>query len=166
SIVVGKDASGTANPVPSDWLVFNKNNAPPNQQYLSSVSAQNLGTKNNGHPGDVYVGFFNPLLASYGDPTGTAYFMVTNALGAYLQDPSLLVSDCTQQITLDFDFTGSNITSLKRLRRTDGQVELVPLIHLTGNQYRLTFDLEGGTGDLFKYNDGTPFVGIELPVFT
>ena len=76
------------------------------------------------------------------------------------------MSDCTQQITLDFDFTGSNITSLKRLRRSDGQVELVPLTHLSGNQYELTFDLEGGTGDLFKYNDGTPFVGLELPVLT
>ena len=30
----------------------------------------------------------------------------------------------------------------------------------------MTFDLEGGTGDLFKYNDGTPFVGVELPVIT
>jgi autotransporter-associated beta strand protein len=159
NIILGKDSAGNTNPVPIDWPLFNKTNAPPNQQYLTSVSAQNLGTKNGGNPGDVYVGFFNPLLASYGDPAGTAYFMVTNALGAYLQDPSLLVSDCTQQITLDFDFGASTINSLQRLRRSDGQVEVVPLTHLSDNKYQLVFDLEGGTGDLFKYNDGTPFVG-------
>ncbi len=154
------------NAPPIDWPTFAKTNAPPNQQYLTGVSAQNLGTKNNGHPGDVYVGFFNPLLTSYGDPAGTAYFMIENALGAYLQDPSLLVTDCTQRITLDFDFTGSSITSLQRLRRSDGQVEVVPLSHLSGNQYELTFDLEGGTGDLFKYNDGSPFVGVQFPPVT
>jgi len=166
SIAVGKDASGTPNPVPGDWLPFNKTNAPLNQQYLTSVSATNIGTKNNSQPGDVYVGFFNPLLTSYGDPAGTAYFMVTNALGPYLDDPSATVADCIQRITLDFDFGASSINSLQRLRRSDGQVEVVPLSHLTGNQYELTFDLEGGTGDLFKYNDGTPFVGIQLPVIT
>jgi autotransporter-associated beta strand protein len=166
SIAVGKDASGTPNPVPGDWLPFSKTNAPLNQQYLSSVSATNIGTKNNGQPGDVYVGFFNPLLTSYGDPAGTAYFMVTNALGPYLDDPSATVANCMQRITLDFDFGAGSINSLQRLRRSDGQVEVVPLSHLTGNQYELTFDLEGGTGDLFKYNDGTPFVGVQLPVVT
>lgn len=163
SIVIGKNAGGTANPVPSDWLVFNKNNAPPNQQYLTSVSATNIGTKNNGQPGDVYIGFFNPLLTSYGDPAGEAYFMITNALGAYLDDPTATVTDCLQRITLGFDFGASSISSLQRLRRSDGLVEVVPLTHLSGSQYQLTFDLEGGTGDLFKYNDGTPFVGVELP---
>jgi autotransporter-associated beta strand protein len=161
NIVLGQDPSGATNPVPIDWPTFNPANAPTNQQYLKTVSALNLGTKNNGHPGDVYVGFFNPLLAAYGDPIGEAYFMVTNALGAYLQDPTLTVSDCTQQITMDFDFGASGINSLQRLRRSDGQVEVVPLTHLTGNQYRLSYNLEGGTGDLFKYNDGTPFVGID-----
>src|SRR5262249_45805249 len=115
-------------------------------------------------PGDVYVGWFNPLSTSYGDPAGEAYFMITNALGAYLQDPTLTVNDCIQQITLNFDFGGSGINSLERLRRSDGQVESVPLTHLTGNQYQYVFNLEGGTGDLFKYNDGTPFVGVELPL--
>lgn len=161
NIVLGKDASGTTNLVPIDWPLFNKANAPPNQQYLGSVVAQNPGTKNGGQPGDVYVGFFNPLLASYGDPAGTAYFMVTNALGAYLQDATLTPADCAQQITLDFDFGSSTVNSLQRLRRSDGQVEVVPLSYISGNKYRLLFDLEGGTGDLFKYNDGTPFVGVQ-----
>lgn len=161
SIVVGKNAAGVPNPVPSDWLVFNKSNAPLNQQYLASISATNIGTKNSGQPGDVYIGFFNPLLTSYGDPAGTTYFMATNALGPYLDDASATVAECLQQLTLDFDFGASKVNSLQRLRRSDGQVEVVPLTYLSANLYRLTFDLEGGTGDLFKYNDGTPFVGVQ-----
>lgn len=66
------------------------NDAPVNQRYLTGVSAINLGGENNGQPGDVYVGFFNPLHASFGDPAGTTYFMITNALGAYLQDPAVV----------------------------------------------------------------------------
>ena len=158
SIVVGKDSAGNSNPVPSDWLPFAKGNAPANQQYLTSLSAQNIGTKNNGQPGDVYVGFFNPLHASLGDPAGEAYFMVTNALGAYLNDPTATVADTQQRITLNFDNNYSGVSSLQRLRRSDGQVEIVPLTRNSNGTYTLVFDLEGGTGDLFKYNDGTPFV--------
>ncbi len=166
SIVRGRDPSGNLNPVPISWTDFSTNDAPPNQRYLTGVSAVNLGSKNNGQPGDVYVGFFNPLLASYGDPAGEAYFMITNALGAYLQDPSLLVTDCTQRITLNFNFGASGINSLERLSRDTGLVENVPLTHLSGSNYQLTFDLDGGTGDLFKYNDGTPFVGVQSAILT
>jgi autotransporter-associated beta strand protein len=166
SIVLGKDAAGNTNPMPGDWLAFNQNNAPPNQRYLTGVSATNIGTKNNGQPGDVYIGFFNPLHESFGDPAGTAYFMVTNALGPYLDDPTATVVDCMQRITLDFDFGATTINSLQRLSRDTGQVEVVPLTHIMDNKYRLVFDLEGGTGDLFKYNDGTPFVGLQAPATT
>jgi autotransporter-associated beta strand protein len=171
SILQGKNAAGQTNPVPGDWLVFNKNNAPPNQQYLSSLSAVNLGTKNGGHPGDVYVGFFNPLHASFGNPAGEVYFMVMNGLGGDLQIPNgqggtmsdntATVAQTQQQITLDFDMGTSTINSLQRLRRSDGQVEVVPLTHVSGRTWRLTFNLDGGTGDLFKYNDGQVFVGAQ-----
>src|SRR5213075_2783165 len=75
--------------------------------------------------------------------------------------PTALVTECQQQITLNFDFGSADIDSLKRLRRSDGTVEIVPLTHLSGSQYQLVFTLDGGTGDLFKYNDGSPFVGLE-----
>ena len=29
-------------------------------------------------------------------------------------------------------------------------------------KFQLQLKLDGGTGDLFKYNDGTPFVGVQL----
>src|SRR5207249_151115 len=95
-IVLGKNAAGVTNAVPIDWQVFNKTHAPPNQQYLSAVSAINSHATNNGNPGDLYIGYFTPLSTSYGDPAGTAYFMVTNALGIDLQDPSLDLN-ATQQ---------------------------------------------------------------------
>jgi len=174
SFIAGKDPSGATNALPIDWLQFNRSNAPINQQYLTSVSAANLGTKNNGNPGDVYVGYFNPLHASYGDPAGTAYFMVTNALGAYLQDPSLLATDCIQQITMNFDFGVTGINSLQRLNRNSGLVEIINTSYSDGGntvftsqgngKYQLQLKLEGGTGDLFKYNDGTAFVGVQSGV--
>jgi autotransporter-associated beta strand protein len=182
SIVQGKNASGQTNPVPGDWLVFNQANAPPAQQYLTSVSARSLSYKNGvdtsnpdgnggfyGYAGDVYVGFFNPLHTSFG-PAGSTYFMIMNGLGGNLtlpngqSDNTALVSETVQQITLGFNFGASGINSLQRLRRSDGQVEIIPLTHITGNQYQYIFNLEGGTGDLFKYNDGSPFVGIEAPI--
>lgn len=166
SIVRGRDPSGNLNPLPISWKDFSSSDAPPDQRYLTGVSAVNLGSKNNGQPGDLYIGFFNPLHTSYGNPAGTTYFMVTNALGAYLQDATLSAADCTQRITLDFDFGSSGINSLLRLSRDHGQVEVVPLTHVTGSQYRFVFDLEGGTGDLFKYNDGTPFVGVPFQATT
>src|SRR4029079_10305531 len=119
---------------------------------------------NGGQPGDVYLGYFNPLLTSYGDPAGEIYFMVTNAMGAYLQDTASLVADYAQQITLDFNFGATGINSLQKLSRDTGLVEIVPLTSLGGSQYRLQYNLEAGTGDLFKYNDGTPFVGVESPI--
>src|SRR5205823_13776748 len=62
--------------------------------------------------------------------------------------------------TLNFDTAYSGISTLQRLRRSDGKLEVVPLTRTTNRQYQYTWELEGGTGELFKYNDGTPFVGI------
>jgi autotransporter-associated beta strand protein/predicted outer membrane repeat protein len=170
SIVRGQDANGNITAVPGGWQDFHAGDAPPNQPYFTSISnVANLGTKNNGHPGDVYVGFFNPLLSTLGDPNGEAYFMVTNGLGGSLvlpngsSDNTALVSETQQTMTLNFDFGVSGIETLQRMRRSDGRVEVVPLTHVSGNTYTYTFTLDGGTGDLFKYNDGTSFVG--APVF-
>jgi hypothetical protein len=81
--------------------------------------------------------------------------MVTNGLS----DPTGLVSETRQKITLTFDFGTSGITGLQRLSRTTGYLENVVLIHDGGSQYHLDLTLDGGTGDLFKYDTGAPFVG-------
>jgi autotransporter-associated beta strand protein len=170
SIFREQDANGNLTGLPSGWQDFHPSDAGPNQPYLTNITnVTNLGTKNNGHPGDVYVGFFNPLLSSLGDPNGEVYFMVTNGLGGSLtlpngsSDNTATVAQTQQTMTLNFDFGLTGIESIMRMRRSDGRVEVVPLTYVSGNTYKYTFTLDGGTGDLFKYNDGTPFVG--APVF-
>jgi hypothetical protein len=64
-----------------------------------------------------------------------------------------------QQINIDFNFGSSGINSLLRLSRETGEVELVELTHFGGSQYGLSLILDGGTGDLFKFNNGGTFVG-------
>lgn len=171
SIIPGQNADGSNRGVPGGWINWGKGDAPADHQYMTSVSAVNLGTKNGGHTGDVYVGYFNPLLTASADPTAEAYFMVTNGLGGDLtlpngsSDNTATVAETQQQITLTFDFGASGVTSLQRLSRLTGQLEVVPLTHVSGSTYQLVFTLDGGTGDLFKFNDGTPFVGVEKPVY-
>ncbi len=177
SFVAGAGSSG----LPGEWLNFDRNNAQPAQRYLSGINnITNLGTKNGGLSGDVYVGFFNPLLRTFGDPTNTTYFMVMNGLGGNLtlpngqSDNTATVADTRQQMTLDFDFGITGINSLLRLNRNTGQVDVINtsysdggntvLTSLGGGKYQLQLKLDGGTGDLFKYNDGTAFVGAQSGV--
>ncbi len=72
--------------------------------------------------------------------------MLTNLYHA----SNLLSSQATLTLTVTFD---STISSLLRLNRTTGQQEIVSLTN-----HALTLTLPGGTGDLFKYNNGVSFV--------
>lgn len=128
-------------------------------QWMTNVAVANLGTTNNSLTGDVIVSYFMPLVES---DDGAAfehewYFMITNALSPDNTTPA----DCAQLITLNFDFRDSGIDSLERLNRLTGQIELIPLIHDGGSLYHYAFTLAGGVGDLFKFNTGAVFVGIE-----
>ena len=141
----------------------------------ASTTSPIWARKTAGLSGDVYVGFFNPLLRSFGDPTNTTYFMVMNGLGGNLSLPSgqsdntATVAETRQQMTLNFDFGITGINSLLRLNRNTGQVDVINtgfsdggntvLTSLGGGKYQLQLKLDGGTGDLFKYNDGTAFRG-------
>jgi hypothetical protein len=72
-----------------------------------------------------------------------------------------LASETQQKIHLTFNLGSSGITSLQRLSRNTGTVEVVPLTSNGDGTYYLDLVLDGGTGDLFKYNTGAPFVGVE-----
>lgn len=120
--------------------------------FITSISAVNLGTKNDGLRGDVIVGYFQPLDESLADDT---YFIIVNGLSDVVGS----AADTAQQITVDFDCGTSGIDSLQRLSRNTGQVELVQLQMLSDSLYRMDLTLEGGTGDLFKFNNGASFVG-------
>ena len=74
-------------------------------------------------------------------------------------------------MTLDFDFGVTGINSLLRLNRNTGLVDMIDTSYSDGGntvftslgngKYQLQLKLDGGTGDLFKYNDGTAFVGVQ-----
>jgi len=125
--------------------------------YLTKVSATGIATVNNEN-GDVLVGYFKPVHKSL-DGTNTTnenYFMIVN--GFYAND----TVSSFQNIRLNFNFGElTHINSLLRISRLTGKVEVVPLIkeNTAGNEYHLDLLLNGGEGDLFKYNNGVPFVG-------
>ena len=92
---------------------------------------------------DAMVGYFE-------DDLGEEYFMLVNMWHGVGLDPDDLIAD----FTVTFD---SSIDTIWRLNRLTGLVEE---IMLTSNA--LTFSLPGGTGDLFKIDNGN-FAGLFLP---
>jgi len=133
-----------------------------NDPYITNITATNIGEENldssgNKLPGDVIVGHFEPLRESFDGPEfeDQNYFMIVNGL-SWPDDGT--GARTMQEIRIDFDFGESGITSLQRLNRDTGEVEVVPLVHDGGSLYHLDLTLEGGTGDLFKFNTGAPFV--------
>ena len=124
--------------------------------YITSIAATNLGLANNALEGDVIVGYFKPLDPSFTNPghEDDIYFMIVNGLSYEYES----YYDCQQEIHIEFDFVDSGITSLQRLSRDMGLVEEVSLVHTSGSLYYLDLTLDGGTGDLFKFNNGGTFV--------
>ena len=125
--------------------------------YLDDMTVANLGSKNGSQPGDVLVGTFEVLDEDFDGPaySDEVYFMVVNGLS----DPCGTASETQQQITLNFDFGGiATINSLQRVDRDSGAIEPVALVPDGGNTYHLDLTLDGGTGDLFKYNTGASHV--------
>ena len=126
--------------------------------YITNITVTNPnGGINDGLDGDVAVGYFKPLAAEFTNPghEEDIYFMVLNGLS----DSTVTPAQTQQNIRLYFDFTGTTITSLERLDRDTGSVVPVSLTPVTGSQYYLDLTLDGGTGDLLKFNNGGTFVG-------
>ena len=136
------------------WIETDK---PRPENYLTDVIATRLEPVN-GENGDVLIGYFHPVHKSL-DGTNTTnenYFMIVN--GLYGDDSE----STTQNIHLHFDFgTDSTINSLLRLNRLTGDLQNLPLSKESGAENKYFYDLilNGGEGDLFKYNDRVPFVG-------
>ena len=125
--------------------------------YITNITATNPGSKNDGLEGDVIVGYFKPLAPEFTNPgyENDTYFMILNGLS----DPGGTPAETQQEIRLDFNFGVRGITSLQRLSRNTGMVETVNLVFDGGSLYHLDLILDGGTGDLFKFNNGGTFVG-------
>jgi hypothetical protein len=96
---------------------------------------------------DILVGYFEPLLANNTDypfADGTHFMLVNGASTG-------TAAQSAQWYRLNFHFGQSGFDSLERLSRTTGLVENISLVHLSGSQYALDWNLEGGTGDLFRF---------------
>jgi len=141
------------NPVPGYCAEWHSGVDP----YMTSVNANNPSGWNDGLRGDTYIGYFHPLHESFDGPdyNNELYFMIMNGLTDVDASPAGVM----QQITLNFDFGASGINSLLRLNRTTGKPEVVNLNYDGGSAYHITLEINGGEADLFKYNDGAPFVG-------
>ena len=152
-MLMGRHIDGTAtqNDQPEGVLAWDSSADP----YITEISAENLGSKNSGLEGDVIVGYFKPLHPAFTNPgyENDIYFMVVNALSDF--DGS--AAETQQRIRLTFDFGASGIDSLLRLSRETGLVEEVNLVSEGGSFYHLDLILDGGTGDLFKFNNGGAF---------
>jgi autotransporter-associated beta strand protein len=149
--------SPVTNPNPIDIPNWSQGVGDP---YLRGYTIANIGTKNDGLNGDALLSWFKVLDESLDGSaySNETYFAVTNGL----TDPNGSAADCRQRITLNFDMGSSAaVTSLQRLRRDTGQVEeiFLPFVAGGGLTRQVTIDLDGGTADLVKFNDGAPFVG-------
>lgn len=96
---------------------------------------------NSGELKEGVAGFFT-------DENGQQYFMVTNLY----HGRTLGAAGSSLDLFVQFD---STIVTLLRLNRMTGEPELIVL----PSDHRLVMSLPGGTGDLYKYNDGM-FAGI------
>ncbi|MCK5852133.1 hypothetical protein KAH27_03800 [bacterium] len=155
--VQGRYHDGSGNhyiPLPSYCAAWSSSADP----YITSISASNLSSYNDGLEADVWIGYFTPLHEDFDGSSynNELYFMLLNGLSNSNAAPEQLQQD----ITLNFDFGTSGITNLLRLNRETGKTEIVPLIHDGGTVYHQVFRMEGGFADLYKFNDGAPFVGV------
>ncbi len=152
-------------PLPSGFVA--DNNSPNsfsewelrrNDPYMAGWVVTNLGTKNNGMKGDVIISWFKPLDPAKDEANDAAdelYFMVTNGLTG----PDGTAEDYKQEIQVNFF---ADVTpSLQRLNADTGLVEIVPLpiIPSSGGRRKLVIQLDGGAGQLFKFNTGHGFFG-------
>lgn len=142
----------------------NKNRLKPNL-YLTNITATDVDASSkidisSSMENESYIGFFRPIFDGVDNNSyNEEYFMVMNGKTTPLEN-----KNTEQKIKLEFDFGINNtINSLLRLSRLSGLVEIVPLtrVNATENKYYLDLLLDGGEADLFKYNNGVPFVGVQ-----
>ncbi len=103
--------------------------------HIVSISISTSGSTNNG-----LIGFFT-------DDSADQYFMLSNLKHA----AGLAPGSASLQFTITFDNT---IDRILRLNSLTGETEV---LMLTNHQY--TWDIAGGTGDLFKYDTGRFYTG-------
>ena len=90
------------------------------------------------------------LIGFFDDEMGEEYFMIVNLQHAL--NMSKVAGRRTIRLTFDHSVTG-----LERLNRFTGEVELIKTTRSRKDENMLDVQLEGGTGDLFKWHNGHPW---------
>lgn len=108
--------------------------------------------------GDLLIGFFTPDKVYDGTShEDEEYFMVVNLM----RDADSSAAEMTQTAHLKFDFSGTSITDLKTIDVVNGCAKPAGLVQKgTSSIYTLDLSLPGGTGRLFKYDNGTDFINV------
>lgn len=164
TIVRGQHISGGKplnNPIPTGASLWNS----VEDKYITNIDAANLGTKNNGLKGDIYIGYFNPVQGL--DNTAgitmapihsidTEYFMIMNGLSTAntnnsITNPNGKASTTQQKVTLTIDFGTDPVEVLKRINKSTGAIEDVVLTQVSGSKYTVDITLDGGKADLFYW---------------
>ncbi|MCK5852132.1 hypothetical protein KAH27_03795 [bacterium] len=125
--------------------------------FITNIRSTNNSLSNFGLNGDVWIGYFNPLDESFDGPiySNQLYFMILNGL----TESNAVPEEAKQKIRLDFDFGNTGINSLQRINRNTGKIEKIKLKYIVDSKYFTVITLNGGEADLFKFNNGAPFVG-------
>lgn len=155
SLVLGKHGAGIKNTLPDyvdEWS---------NDNVWLNINAENLGTFNNGLPGDIVVGKFEVLSEDIdGAAINEEYIMLVNGLA----DPNGTAKQCSQKIsiTLSSQLLSQGIDTILSLDADTGKVGEIFLTQSSGN-LNFSIKLEGGTGVILKLKNGNGFVGIPNP---
>ncbi len=126
-----KDPIGYVGTIPEKCSAFEGHGA------LKSVL---LGRRSNDA---ALVGFFD-------DEASEEYFMVVNLAHGL----NMSKMDGMRRLRLVFR---ADVEQIERLNRMTGRVETLRTSESAGNRRVLEIQLEGGTGDLFKWSNGNPW---------
>lgn len=140
---------------PGDFSAFYQNT---NDPWLRGVTVTNIGNKNDGLRGDVFMCWFKVLDESLdGSASNEIYVMILNGL----TDPTGSAADCRQRVKLNY--LSNAPAQLKRLNQQTGLVETIsnPLDTVSGRRLP-SFDIDGGCCELYKFDTGAPFVGVDV----
>ncbi len=145
------------NPLPIDIQPWRYNE---NDPFIRGITVQNVGTMNHKLRGDVIIGWFKPseTTGSETEAKHEIYFMITNGLCDRTADSV----QSRQRIIVNLHFGGTAVKSVQRLNRITGKVQNVALRSVgERGRYLMTIELDGGAGDLFKFDTGSAFVGAQ-----
>ena len=131
--------------------------------YIENITAKNTGDTNDGLPGDVLIGYFDPIPEEeqFFSCESPKYFMIVNLLtqGAGNRDWQWAMENGTseetaQEITVTFELPSASLAdNLYKVNRDTGKTEKVELTHVEGNTYTYTITIGGGQGDLFFFEE-------------